>query len=182
MRLPRRALTAVALLAVVSGAAGCATPADPGAQPYALIPVAQREDAITFVGISGRGVPETTTQSPGRVLLVGFDVPSSPAMKPQLALLRDTYTDLRWRRVRLLQVTITSSQLTPIRATAQGRIITYPTPPAGEIVRRAHRLASAGLALTQLLDRQGRVAAELIGTSDPERLELTVEELLAEGR
>ncbi len=180
VRATSRVLTAAVVVALIGGAAGCGAPAGAGARPYALIPAAQREDAITFVGVSGRGGIATTTQWRGRVLLLGFDVPNSPAMKPQLALLRRTYTELRGSGVRSLQVTITSSELTPIRVAVQGRIITYPTPPAGALVRQTHRLATAGLAMTQLLDRRGRVAAQLIGTSDAERLELTVKELLAE--
>jgi hypothetical protein len=176
--LTRRAALAGALAAL--GAAACGTAPPTGPQPYALLPTARRAPAVDLAGTNGRGAASTVASARGRVLLVAFDVPGYPATRQQLAVLRRAYYGLRGRGVRLLRVDVSGSLLVPERAAVQGRIVTFPARPAVDLGRRALRLAGDGFAQTQIVDRRGRVAASLLGASDPSRLELTLERLLAE--
>jgi hypothetical protein len=153
----------------------------PAAGAYALIPPADRPAAFSFEGVSGRGNPTSVSAARGRVVLVGFDLAGAPAPKPQLNVLRQVYLDLRPQRVRMLRVTLTGEDLRALRVAIQGHVITYPVGPTADLAVQVYRYAEAGIAYSLLIDRQGRVAARLIGTSDPQRLEQTVQALVRSG-
>ncbi len=164
------------VLVCVSGAGlvGCGPTTATGGS-YPLLRTDERPLAISFLGVDGQQRLSTIRGGAGRVQLVLFDV-EALATQRQLAVLRGVRDELNGSGLRLLRVTLDDGQLRSHDILYNGR----PTadPRVSELSRRVHRLAVVGLSYTEIVDTQGRVAARLIGTSKPDRLQAALRRLL----
>ena len=158
----------------VTGLVGCG-PTTTAAGTYQLLRTDERPRAISFLGIDSERTLASVRSGVGRVQLVFFDVGAVTAQQ-QLEVLRGVRDDLTGSGVRLLRVPLDSEQLRSHDVLYRGRLTADPR--VTDLGKRVNRLAVVGFSYTEIIDVQGRVAARLIGTSEPERLHATLRRLL----
>jgi hypothetical protein len=174
-RRTRRTGAGSATAAAVAVVVGCAT-SPQATGPYPLAAATARPAAVSFFGVDGQRNPSSIRRGVGQIQLVLFD--GSPFVAgAQQEVLRRTVEALHRPDVRLLRVTAPAGQLQEAHTVVlAGRLVTDKA--AGDLAVAVEMAAAHGFAYTLVIDRRGRVAARLLGTSDPSRLAATVRQLL----
>ena len=163
----RRRAAPVAI-AFLLGVAGCGSAGAGPAKAYPLETPNQRATAP--------GLPHWI----GRVAIVDLNVPgaiSGPA--EQVALTRVEQQSGQYR-VAFLSLLEDINSVRVVRGTAQGHVVSYPSDAVLAQAKGARLLADVGLPTALVVDRQGRIAARIIGVLDPPRLLATIRAVEAE--
>lgn len=197
-RIARRAASALLAVGLVAGLAACSN--DPLAEQYragdnkgyiageGYLPVeiapAERKEPVQFSGVTEKGDTVSNADYAGQVLVVNFWYAACGPCRAEADYLEKAYTSFEGQKVSFLGVN-TSDSAAAASAFAEKYGVTYPSVLAAE--DSAVKLAFAAQTpinatpTTLVLDKQGRVAARIIGQlSDPSILQTLVRDALAE--
>ncbi|OJX65505.1 MAG: alkyl hydroperoxide reductase [Micrococcales bacterium 73-13] len=130
------------------------------------IPASERGEAVSFTGISERGEPVSSDDYAGRVYVVNFWYAACGPCIVEAPLLEEVWQEFQDQEVGFLGINIYDQPATAV-SFAEDNGITYPS--VIDVNEGKVKLAFAAVTpiqatpTTLVLDRQGRVAARIIG-------------------
>lgn len=180
---PRRLLSALAALALAAGLAACSG-SDPTTDAYrngtnqgyiagdgtvAEIPAAQRGNAIDFTGVDEDGAPVSGEALRGQVVVVNFWFSTCGPCRVEAPYLEEVFQKHKDNGVAFIGIN-TSDEADTAKAFAKTYGITYPSIiDQGDGAAKfafAQETTLASVPVTLVLDKQGRVAARILGALD----------------
>lgn len=178
-----RLLSAVAALALAVGLSAC-TASDPTTEAYrngtnqgyiagdgtvAEIPAGQRGNAIDFAGVDENGAPISGDDLIGQVVVVNFWFSTCGPCRVEAPYLEEVYQKHKDNGVAFVGIN-TSDEADTAKAFAETYGITYPSIiDQGDGAAKfafAQETTLASVPITLVLDKQGRVAARILGALD----------------
>ncbi|WP_345800184.1 TlpA disulfide reductase family protein [Microbacterium sp. AZCO] len=195
--LGRSAASLLAIAALVGGLAACSS--DPLAEQYRAgdnkgfiagdsrvveIPAAERDKPVSFTGQTEKGQTASSADYAGKVLVVNFWYAACGPCRAEAPLLEEAASSFDGQDVSFLGIN-TSDSADAAAAFADKYSVTYPSLLAAEDgaikLAFAERTPINATPTTLVLDKEGRVAARIIGQLlDASILETLVRDALAE--
>ena len=199
----RRASVVVGAVAAASALAlvltGCTSQSDPLAEQYRAggtenyisgagtvteVPAADRDDPVEFTGTTDEGDEFSRADHEGEVVVLNFWYSSCPPCRKEAPDLQQLSTDFADQGVQFVGVNV-RDQADTARAFAEKFDITYPsivdTNDGAVQLALASTIAPNAVPTTIVLDKQGRIAARVLGGLDgPSTLKTLISDAVAE--
>jgi thiol-disulfide isomerase/thioredoxin len=199
----RRASFVVGAVAAASALAlvltGCTSQSDPLAEQYRAggtenyisgagtvteVPAADRDDPVEFTGTTDEGDEFSRADHEGEVVVLNFWYSSCPPCRKEAPDLQQLSTDFADQGVQFVGVNV-RDQADTARAFAEKFDITYPsivdTNDGAVQLALAGTIAPNAVPTTIVLDKQGRIAARVLGGLDgPSTLKTLISDAVAE--
>jgi hypothetical protein len=174
-----RAISVASALALT--VTGCGSGTRSSQAPYALIASSSRVAAPAILGTNPQGQAVGLPRLEGSIVLVDLEVPGGLVTQIQESALRAVGFRTEARATQFLRVVENASAVRVVRGVAQGHIVSYPDSATLDLSRTAILLSAVGLPTCLLVDREGRIAARIVGLVDPARMGASLRLLDSEG-